>query len=571
VSAYRFALPGWRRNDIGWVVAAGCAGTVVMATALLFFGPAVRYVVVPAANLAMVWLLAATMLKMARLPQLARPAARFWRTQGWGMLCYAAGIGLDVIGVLAHAIFGLPDIQIGELVFPLAGMVVLVAMFQYPTTARTRGERITVVLDVTIVLIAAAAFLWYFVVSRAWVPADGPITFFRALVVPVITLVTGFAILKIAFVGAGVIARVPMIWFAFSATLGAVGSGLEQGSFAQVVLMGSQVAGLAGLVAQYRISAGKPQTGRRSGRRKAFSVLPYGASLGAFLFLVVVLKPVIHWREVGVVTGAGLLLCAVTARQVYALRENARLLTSNRELTEQLQHQAWYDELTGLANRALFAVRVREAMSRPGHEQHRTAIFLIDLDDFKTVNDTMGHAAGDELLQQVARRLQAQVRGTDTVCRLGGDEFVIIATDIDPVAADWLAGRVVAAVAKPVELATGTVRVGASVGVAFGDATNWAGRSAGHGGVVGRQPGGRGREASSEPAGSTNWAGRGREASSEPACSNRSDDADARTDVGDILRRADVAMYAAKSAGKGSWRVYETLPPPPSPRQPAAA
>ena len=454
MSAYRFALPNWRRDDIGWVVAAGSAGTMVMATVLLFFGPAVRYVVVPTANFAMVWLLAAAMLKLARLPQVPKPAARFWRTQGWGMLVYAAGIGLDVISVLAHAIFGLPDVQIGELVFPIAGLIVLVAMFQYPTTARTRGERITVMLDVTIVLIAAAAFLWYFSVSRAWIPADGPIAFFRALVVPAITLVTGFAILKIAFVGAGVIARVSMIWFAVSAALGAVGSGLEESSFAQVVLMGSQVAGLAGLVAQYRISAATPQAGRRSERRKAFSVLPYGASLGAFLFLVVVLEPVIRWREVGVVAGAGLLLCAVTARQVYALRENSRLLTNNRELT-------------GLANRALFAVRVAEAIGRPGHEQHRTAIFLIDLDDFKTVNDTMGHAAGDELLQQVARRLQAQVRGTDTVCRLGGDEFVIIRTGAaSPAELTEFASLIHSRITLPYGLGDVEARVGLSIGIA---------------------------------------------------------------------------------------------------------
>jgi diguanylate cyclase (GGDEF)-like protein len=268
------------------------------------------------------------------------------------------------------------------------------------------------------------------------------------------------------------------------------------------------------MIIQYRISADRPQFGRRSGRRKAFSVLPYGASLGAFLFLVVVLERVLAWREIGVVVGAGLLLCAVTARQVYALRENARLLANNRELTERLQHQAWYDELTGLANRALFAVRVSETMSAPGHSHDRTAIFLIDLDDFKLVNDTKGHAAGDELLQQVARRLQAQVRGTDTVCRLGGDEFVIIATDIDQVAADGLARRVVASVAQPFVLASGTVQVGASVGVAFGD-------------------------------------------------QNGAGDVDAASGVGEMLRRADVAMYAAKNAGRSGWRVYETLPPPP--------
>jgi diguanylate cyclase len=517
LSAYRFALPDWRRGGVGWVILTALVSMVVLAITVLFFGPTAQVVMVPVVNCVMVVLLAAVMMKLAGLSQLPKAAARFWRTEGWGMYWYAAGIGLDVIGLIVHRVFDGPEIMIGQFAFPIAGLFVLVAMFQYPTTARTRGERITVALDAAIVLVAAAAFLWYFSVSRAWVPADGLLALTRALLVPAMTLVTGFAILKIAFVGAGVVSRAPMAWFAVAALAGAIGSGMDPDAgiglnFAtQAILMASQLAGIAGVILQYWISSEKPQFARRFGRRKAFSVLPYGASLGAFLFLVVVLEPVLRWREVGVVAGAGLLLCAVTARQVYALRENARLLTNNRELTEQLRHQAWYDELTGLGNRALFAVRVGEAMSTPDHQQDRTAIFLIDLDDFKIVNDTMGHAAGDELLQQIARRLQAQVRGSDTVCRLGGDEFVIIATDIDPVAADGLARRVVSAVAQPVDLATGTVQVGASVGVAFGDR-------------------------------------------------NRAEDADARSDVGDILRRADVAMYAAKSAGKSSWRVYETLP-----------
>jgi diguanylate cyclase (GGDEF)-like protein len=520
MSAYRFALPDWRGGGVGAVVVTTCVSTVVLAVTVLFFGPTVQVVTVPIVNFVMVLLLALLMTKLSRLPRLPSAAARFWRTEGWGMYCYAVGIGLDAVGIAVYRLFGAPEILIGQFLFPIAGLFVLVAMFQYPTTARTRGERITVALDATIVLVAAGAFLWYFSVSRAWVPADGFLALTRALVVPALTLVTGFAILKIAFVGAGVISRTAMAWFGLAAVAGAIGSGMNPDSdvglnlMTQAVLGFSQISGIIGMIIQNRISADRPQLGRRSGRRKAFSVLPYGASLGAFLFLVVVLEPVLAWREVGVVAGAGLLLCAVTARQVYALRENSRLLSSNRELTEQLQHQAWYDELTGLANRALFAVRVSEAMNAPGHPHNSTAIFLIDLDDFKMVNDTKGHAAGDELLQQVARRLQAEVRVTDTVCRLGGDEFVIIATDIDPLAADALARRVVASVAQPFVLATGAVQVGASVGVAFGDV-------------------------------------------------DCAEDADARTDVGDILHRADVAMYAAKAAGKSGWRVYETLPPSP--------
>ena len=95
-----------------------------------------------------------------------------------------------------------------------------------------------------------------------------------------------------------------------------------------------------------------------------------------------------------------------------------------RDLQDQLQHQAHHDPLTGLANRALFSQRVREALE--GDAEGKVAVMFIDLDDFKGVNDTLGHAVGDELLRGVASRLVHSVRRDDVVARLGGDEFAVL-------------------------------------------------------------------------------------------------------------------------------------------------
>jgi GGDEF domain-containing protein len=117
---------------------------------------------------------------------------------------------------------------------------------------------------------------------------------------------------------------------------------------------------------------------------------------------------------------AGLLIVgAVLARQVLVLAENRRLLTDVVRL-------AFRDQLTGLANRALFIDRLEQAVERQRREHKPLAVLCLDLDNFKTVNDELGHPAGDELLVRVAGRLSECLRRSDTVARLGGDEFAIL-------------------------------------------------------------------------------------------------------------------------------------------------
>jgi diguanylate cyclase (GGDEF)-like protein len=137
---------------------------------------------------------------------------------------------------------------------------------------------------------------------------------------------------------------------------------------------------------------------------------------------------------------------------------------SQRTLTE----EANTDSLSGLANRAAFCARLAAMLAEPESQQQWQALLFIDLDDFKDVNDSLGHAAGDELLRVVAARLHAIVRETDLVARLGGDEFALLLDDLDdPADALRLAERVVATLALPVRIGTREVHVGASVGLAL--------------------------------------------------------------------------------------------------------
>ena len=185
---------------------------------------------------------------------------------------------------------------------------------------------------------------------------------------------------------------------------------------------------------------------------------------------------------------------------VAGLVVTARDVTERAELEARLAHQAFHDPLTGLANRTLLRDRVRHSLARQERRPDRVAVLFLDLDDFKTVNDSLGHAAGDRLLCTVAERLLNATRGCDTVARLGGDEFAVLldATrgDEDAIA---VAGRVLVALTAPIQLDGAEVAVAASIGIA------------------------------------------------------RAGDDDG---ADELLRNADVAMYRAKQRGKSGYEIF---------------
>ncbi len=148
---------------------------------------------------------------------------------------------------------------------------------------------------------------------------------------------------------------------------------------------------------------------------------------------------------------------------VLAIRD----VTTERAAQEALTRQALYDPLTGLANRILLEERLQLALDRASRAGKAVLAMFIDLDRFKTVNDSLGHSFGDQLLEEVARRLTAATRPGDTVARLGGDEFVIIAEEMDPHLADALAARIQEHLVAPVTIGGSEIRASASIGLAL--------------------------------------------------------------------------------------------------------
>lgn len=141
-------------------------------------------------------------------------------------------------------------------------------------------------------------------------------------------------------------------------------------------------------------------------------------------------------------------------------------ITILKESQHRLEQLANFDTLTGLPNRRLFHDRLKHALERAARGQRKLGLLFVDLDDFKTVNDTLGHDAGDLLLQEVAARLKECVRGQDTVCRLGGDEFTVIMEDLNLAEdAALVAQRIVDALAEPFSLTGQTAVATASVGI----------------------------------------------------------------------------------------------------------
>ncbi len=202
--------------------------------------------------------------------------------------------------------------------------------------------------------------------------------------------------------------------------------------------------------------------------------------------------------------GAAVVLLALLLELIVVYENHA--LTSDlehrvKERTDQLKHQAFHDPLTGLANRALFTDRVEQALARSARSGARVAVLLVDLDGFKSVNDSLGHQVGDALLIEVARRLGSTLRSEDTVARLGGDEFVVLVDGVEGLdEARRLAERLGEALRPRLQLPDCDYAVTASIGVAMGTASE--------------------------------------------------------VSVHDLLRDADTAMYAAKTTGKDSVQVF---------------
>lgn len=207
------------------------------------------------------------------------------------------------------------------------------------------------------------------------------------------------------------------------------------------------------------------------------------ASLGSPLILITLLVPLLHFSVYGFelfgqstrraheLVAFGLVLVLGSLVLVYQRtleRRTRRLERERSEALARVEHQAYHDPLTGLPNRRLLEDRVAQAMAQAARRGERMALLFFDLDGFKAVNDTNGHAVGDELLRLIGERLQHRVRSSDTLARVGGDEFVVMATNVDSrAAAVDLAAEVGESLVEPFEVEGTELSVSASVGVSL--------------------------------------------------------------------------------------------------------
>ncbi|MEA2002511.1 MAG: EAL domain-containing protein, partial [Actinomycetota bacterium] len=217
--------------------------------------------------------------------------------------------------------------------------------------------------------------------------------------------------------------------------------------------------------------------------------------------IIVVANPI---NDTALFSDSDLRLLATLAGQVGVAVDNGRLEDSLAELTDlkaELQHQALHDGLTGLANRSLFSESVFHALQMTRRTGRDIAVLFLDLDDFKNVNDSLGHASGDELLRAASDLLRNECRPEDTIARLGGDEFAVLLEDVDgPQDATAIAQQILAAFEVPLRIAGRDIPANTSIGIAFG-----------HYGDTANQ----------------------------------------------VLRDADAAMYASKREGKATFRLFE--------------
>jgi diguanylate cyclase (GGDEF)-like protein len=407
--------------------------------------------------------------------------------------------------------------DVGYLIFPVFGLFALLTVAAEGLAERRRERsalryRLVLVLDGLMVVGSLLALTWATALG-AVVGAEASSTFAFAVAVayPVTDLIL-VVMVVLLLVTKPVPARLrPELGLL---GLGLVGLSASDSIFAYVVASGGSamppianagfIAGpvLVGLAA---LTPARPENARpraviRRSVQWAHLMLPY-LPLAATGVLVMAHQMAGQQEDAFEVYLGIVVVALVVGRQMITLVDNNMLLGRVVDAQQRLHHQAYHDPLTGLANRALFRSRLATAVELNRHGRRSAALFFVDLDDFKMVNDSLGHSAGDRLLQAVGERLLSCVRGGDTVGRLGGDEFGVLAGG-DIGQPDRLGQRILTALREPFDLDGRPVTVGASVGAAVPDSTE---------------------------AGLT---------------------ADA------LLRRADAAMYAGKRRGKGLFVVY---------------
>jgi diguanylate cyclase (GGDEF)-like protein len=408
-------------------------------------------------------------LRVARRRDLDPRLRRAW---GWIAAAFALNWAGDTLWVLYDLPSGgdVPFPSVADLGYLAFYPCLMAGLLSLPARRPTEGEREKVALDALTVLLGGAMVVWYLVIEPTLRQHEA-----GALAVGV-SLAYPLGDLMLLFATAVVLLRRPRasagsLWlllagaglFVFSDlgfAVAELSGGYQGGGWLDAgwILAGAVMAASAARQLADRPAPVGPDPADLAPPR--VSRLPYLAVLVAYALLAFVVQSEGSSTLSGLVAGAGLLTGLVVLRQLNVVRENARLVG-------ELHRLAVTDPLTGLQNRRSFVEGVERELAQARREARPVAAIMIDIDRFKLVNDAYGHAAGDAVLLEVARRCRQELRLADLVARYGGDELVVFVTGAGPAEAAATAERLRERVlAEPVRTDAGPIAVTLSLGVA---------------------------------------------------------------------------------------------------------
>jgi diguanylate cyclase (GGDEF)-like protein len=475
------------RATVG-ILLAGTAWYVAYAT--VGAGPdAIAYVVLPLGGAVG----AAAVHRLCRSAPLHPVALRFWRAIRLATVLITIGYGWLAADQLAHhataATRSMPVAAAGCVAVGFA--VAMWAVARVPIGAVAQAERTRLLLDRTIAFLGCTTVLWHFGLAPMLTAPERWSSQAMVLVALAFLLAVG-GITKVSYLSPGPVDRTAIrLVAAMGLTAAAVAVLAVRFGYAGGVPAQAVVMPVAPVLATLAVRAQWLSGGAAPARRRDVKLLPYLAVAAITAPMIAVAVGPMPWQARSVIVAAVLVGALISVRQYLAFRENARLLREKRRSEERLQHEVTHDGLTGLANRALFRTRLAAALDT----EDLTTVLLIDLDDFKTVNDSLGHDVGDRLLVSMAGTLRTVVGPDGLPVRLGGDEFAVLVTG--EVTGEDVARRLLTAISRPI--GPDRLLAQASIGIA--------------------------------------GAGRG-------------------TALDAVLRHADVAMYAAKQRGKAGYVRY---------------
>jgi diguanylate cyclase (GGDEF)-like protein len=427
-----------------------------------------------------------------------RRLARAW-------LLFALGIGGQLAGQVAFSVYDMlgktPYPSVADVLYLSFYPLMLAGLLSLPMASDGRSGRLRLGVDLAVVAIAGSALVVYVVLGPTLVAHSGsPVQVAFSVAYPAGDMVLLVGISAALVRGAVWSLRWPLRLLAAGLVLFVVGdlvygyitlhSSYQTGNLVDTTWMVALALMAVAGATQTTASRNEPHESRRS-RVSWLPSVAVGLGFGLLLFADRH-DPVFPGVTLDVI--AMFLAGLVLARQALVQRD---LIHAQK----QLRHQAFYDALTGLPNRTLVLDRAEQMLASARRRRQSLAALFVDLDGFKDVNDSLGHAAGDQLLQAVAIRLTAVVRETDTVGRFGGDEFVVLLDPDTQLNAQEVAERILATLREPFQLeheSLGPIQISASVGI------------------------------------------------------SEAEDATADT----MLGEADRALYVAKAAGKGRYAVY---------------